>query len=75
MRTPRPGSNWECQVSTHFTKVDGSLNRSGYYTELWGFPVSSSNSDVNSDSDSSNGNSSDCVIISPSSFTGKKETT
>ncbi|MCI51256.1 hypothetical protein A2U01_0072500, partial [Trifolium medium] len=39
------------------------LNRSGYYTELWGFPVSYSNSD----SDSSSGNSSDCVIISPSS--------
>ncbi|MCI51860.1 hypothetical protein A2U01_0073104, partial [Trifolium medium] len=53
---------------------DGTLNRSGYYSEIWGFPVSSS-SDSDSDSDSSSGSSSDCVMISPSSFTGKRTNT
>ncbi|MCI81787.1 hypothetical protein A2U01_0103061, partial [Trifolium medium] len=36
------GSNLESQIRTHFTRADGSLNRRGYYSEMWGFPVSSS---------------------------------
>ncbi|MCH97779.1 hypothetical protein A2U01_0018775, partial [Trifolium medium] len=66
------GSNLERQIRAHFTRADGSLNRQGYYSEMWGFHVSSSNSVESSDSDSSSGASSDCVIISPSSFTGKQ---
>ncbi|MCI00895.1 hypothetical protein A2U01_0021919, partial [Trifolium medium] len=68
------GSDLERQIRAHFTRADGSLNRRDYYSELWGFPVSSSNSEGSgdSDSDSSSGASSDCVIISPSSFTGKQ---
>ncbi|MCI78605.1 hypothetical protein A2U01_0099875, partial [Trifolium medium] len=27
-QTPHPGSNWERQVCAHFTRADGSLNRS-----------------------------------------------
>ncbi|MCI66274.1 hypothetical protein A2U01_0087532, partial [Trifolium medium] len=34
--TPLPGSSLERQIHSHFTRIDGSLNRSGYYTELWG---------------------------------------
>jgi hypothetical protein len=47
------------------------LNHSGFFSELWGVPVSSSEFDSGSD-DSSSGASSDCVIISPSSCTGKR---
>jgi hypothetical protein len=67
------GTPLERQIRAHFTGADGSLNRSGYYSEIWGFPVNSSEIHTNSDSSSSNssGVSSDCVIISPSSFTGK----
>ncbi|MCI38089.1 hypothetical protein A2U01_0059317, partial [Trifolium medium] len=42
---------------------------------MWDFPVSSSDNTDTSDSDSSSGTSSDCVIISPSSFTGKQKAT
>ncbi|MCH80224.1 hypothetical protein A2U01_0000989 [Trifolium medium] len=69
---PLPGSSWERQARAHFTRADGSLNSSGYYYEIWGFPVSSSDN-FDSDSDSSSGSSSDCVIISPSSFIGKQK--
>ena len=69
---PRPliiGSPLERQVREHFTRPDGSFDYSGYFSEILGesFNVEGDSSD----SDSSSGNSSDCVIISPSSFTGK----
>jgi hypothetical protein len=52
------------QIRAHFTRVDGSLNRSGYYSEIWGVPVNSSEIDTDSDSSSSSsGASSDCVIV------------
>ncbi|CAJ2679794.1 unnamed protein product [Trifolium pratense] len=62
---------WARQVRAHYTRANGVLNRRGFYSELWGFDVGSSNSDDDSDSDSSN--DSDCVIISPSSITGKRK--
>ncbi|KAK2415666.1 hypothetical protein QL285_038128 [Trifolium repens] len=66
------GSPLERQVREHFTRPDGSFDYSGYFSEVLGesFNVEGDSSD--SDSDSSSGNSSDCVIISPSSFTGKQ---
>ncbi|WJX58400.1 hypothetical protein P8452_43861 [Trifolium repens] len=72
---PRPliiGSPLERQVREHFTRPDGSFDYSGYFSEVLGesFNVEGDSSD--SASDSSSGNSSDCVIISPSSFTGKR---
>ncbi|KAK2449129.1 hypothetical protein QL285_008355 [Trifolium repens] len=75
---PRPliiGSTLECQVREHFTRPDGSFNYSGYFAEALGESFSprelegSSSDDSN---DSSSRNSSNCVIISPSSFTGKR---
>ena len=69
------GSPLECQTHEHFTRPDGSLNYSGYFSELMGIPISPSELESSSgdDSDSnSSGHSSDCVIISPSSFTGKR---
>jgi hypothetical protein len=54
------------QIRAHFTRVDGSLNRSGYYAEIWGVPVKSSEIDTDIDSSSSSsssGASSDCVIV------------
>jgi hypothetical protein len=72
-QVPHIGTPPKSQIRTHFTWVDGSLNCSGYYSEIWGVPVNSSEVDTNSDdSSSSSGASSDCVIISPSSFIGKR---
>jgi hypothetical protein len=74
-QVPYIGTPLELQVRAHYTRADGSLNRSGYYSEIWGVPVSSSEVDSSSDdssSSSSSGASSDCVIISPSSFIGKR---
>ncbi|MCH80669.1 hypothetical protein A2U01_0001441 [Trifolium medium] len=62
---------WAQQVRAHYTRANGVLNSRGFYSELWGFDVGSSSSDSDSSSDS--GNDSDCVIISPSSFTGKRK--
>jgi hypothetical protein len=72
-QTPRVGTPFQRQVRAHFTRADGSLNHRGYFSELLGLSISSSDLDSNSgDDNSSSGNSSDCVIISPSSFTGKR---
>ncbi|GAU35621.1 hypothetical protein TSUD_30380 [Trifolium subterraneum] len=72
LETPRLGSNRERQIHSHFTRADGSLNERGYISELLGFLVSSSDEEDNIESDSdSSSRSSDCVIISRSSFTGK----
>jgi hypothetical protein len=71
-QVPYIGTPLERQIRAHFTRADGSLNRSGYYSEAWGIHVNSSEIDSDSDrSSSSSGASSDCVIISPSSFTRK----
>ncbi|MCH79874.1 hypothetical protein A2U01_0000635 [Trifolium medium] len=48
VKPPLPGSDWERQARTHFTRTDGSLDRSGYYSEIWGCQiVSSDSSDFN----------------------------
>ncbi|WJX62421.1 hypothetical protein P8452_47420 [Trifolium repens] len=65
----------ERQIRKHFTRPDGSFNHSGYCAEVLGENFSpsefeSSNSDDSGSS--SSGHSSDCVLISPSSFTGKR---
>jgi hypothetical protein len=65
------GCPLERQVHDHFTRPDGSLNYSGYFTELLGVPITHSDLESSSGDDSSSGSSS-CVIISPSSFTGKR---
>ncbi|GAU29645.1 hypothetical protein TSUD_52970 [Trifolium subterraneum] len=60
------GSDWERQVRAHYTRADGTLNINGYYSEMFGFTVNSSDFESGSndrDSDSSE-NDSDCVIIS-----------
>jgi hypothetical protein len=75
IQTPLVGTPFQRQVWAHFTRADGSLNHRGYFSELLGLSISSSEPDNNSGDDngnSSSGNSSDCVIISPSSFTGKR---
>ncbi|PNX74104.1 hypothetical protein L195_g030016 [Trifolium pratense] len=72
--TPNPShldSDWVRQVRAHFTRANGTLNIRGIDCFLWGFDVGSSDS---SDSDS-NSSDSDCVIISPSYFTGKRKNT
>jgi hypothetical protein len=33
---PYIGTPLERQIRAHFTRADGSLNRSGYYYEVWG---------------------------------------
>jgi hypothetical protein len=71
-QNPLVGTPFQRQVRDHFTRADGSLNYSGYFAELLGVYVSSSELDSDSDdddSDNSSGHSSDCVIISPSPFT------
>ncbi|PNX80047.1 hypothetical protein L195_g036042 [Trifolium pratense] len=65
-----PGSDWALQARAQFTRADGTLNRSGYFSEIRNCDISSSD-----DSDSDSGSSSDCIIISPSSFTGKPKNT
>ncbi|KAK2382244.1 hypothetical protein QL285_069792 [Trifolium repens] len=72
-QTPLVGTPLERQIRAHFTRADGSLNYSGFFSELLGVPISSSEFDSGSsdNNSSSSGASSDCVIISPSSFTGK----
>ncbi|KAK2391053.1 hypothetical protein QL285_064547 [Trifolium repens] len=63
------------QIRKHFTRPDGSFNYSCYFTEVLGETFSSSeleSSDSDDSSSSSSGHSSDCVLISPSSFTGKR---
>ncbi|KAK2443242.1 hypothetical protein QL285_014363 [Trifolium repens] len=79
---PRPlivGSPLERQVREHFTRPDGSIDYCGYFAEVMGEPFThgeleggSGGDSSDSSSDSSSGNNSDCVIISPSSFTGKR---
>ncbi|WJX12327.1 hypothetical protein P8452_02841 [Trifolium repens] len=75
---PRPliiGSPLERQVLELFIRPDGTFNYSGYFSEVMGEPISPrelESSSGDDSSDSSSGNSSDCVIISPSSFTGKR---
>ncbi|GAU22858.1 hypothetical protein TSUD_282250 [Trifolium subterraneum] len=67
------GSDWERLVRAHYTRADGTLNINGYYSEMFGFPVNSSDfesGDSDTDSDSS-GNDSNCVIISPFEFSSK----
>ncbi|KAK2373466.1 hypothetical protein QL285_074497 [Trifolium repens] len=75
---PRPliiGSPLERRVREHFIRPDGSFDYSGYFSEVMGesFKVGELEGGIGDDSsDSSSGNSSDCVITSPSSFTGKR---
>ncbi|KAK2443354.1 hypothetical protein QL285_014466 [Trifolium repens] len=75
---PRPlivGSPLERQVRENFTRPDGSINYSGYFSKVMGEPISPrelESSSGDDSSDSSSGNNSDCVIISPSSFIGKR---
>ncbi|KAK2423615.1 hypothetical protein QL285_034061 [Trifolium repens] len=75
---PRPlivGSPIERQTREHFTRPDGSFNYSGYFSEVLGESISPGELESSSGDDSSgssSGHSSDCVIISPSSFTGKR---
>ncbi|KAK2384134.1 hypothetical protein QL285_071509 [Trifolium repens] len=74
-RAPPVGTPLQRQIRAHYTRVDGSLNYSGYFSEILGFPVDSSDFDSASGDDnesSGSGSSSDCVIVSPSSFTGKR---
>jgi hypothetical protein len=74
-QTPCVGTPLERQVRAHYTRVDGSLNYRGYFSELLGISVGSSDLDSSSgdnNGSSSSGNSSDCVMISPSTFTGKR---
>jgi hypothetical protein len=69
---PLPGSELMSQIRHHFTRANGSLNERGFYSEVFGFPVSSSDSEDSSETGSTSTSSgSDCVIISRSSFTGK----
>jgi hypothetical protein len=74
-QVPYIGTPLERQICAHCTRADGSLNRRGYYSKVWGYPVNSSEVDSSSDDSSSSsdssGASSDCVIISASSFTRK----
>jgi hypothetical protein len=75
---PRPlpiGCPLERQTREHFTRLDGSLNYCGYFTELLGVSITPSDLESGSGDDSGSsisGHSSDCVITSPSSFTGKR---
>ncbi|MCI66657.1 hypothetical protein A2U01_0087915, partial [Trifolium medium] len=57
-KIPLLGSDRERQIRSHYTRSDGTLNEMGYLSELWGFPVASSDLG-SSDSD----DDSDCVII------------
>ncbi|GAU16312.1 hypothetical protein TSUD_299440 [Trifolium subterraneum] len=65
------GSDWERQVRAHYIRADGTLYISGYYSEMWGFTVKSSDFESGSSDSDSSGNDSDCVIISPSEFSSK----
>ncbi|GAU28740.1 hypothetical protein TSUD_372480 [Trifolium subterraneum] len=65
------GSDWERQVRAHYTRADGTLNIDGYYSEMFGFTVKSSDFESGSCDSDSSGNDSDCVIISPSEFSSK----
>ena len=74
-RAPPVGTPLQRQIRAHYTRVDGSLNYSGYFSEILGFSFDSSDFDSASGDDngsSGSGSSSDCVIISPSSFTRKR---
>ncbi|KAK2455241.1 hypothetical protein QL285_002715 [Trifolium repens] len=69
------GSFLERQTRAHFIRPDGSVNYSGYFSEVIGEPISPGELESSSGDDSStssSGHSSDCMIISPSSFTGKR---
>ncbi|WJX77404.1 hypothetical protein P8452_60719 [Trifolium repens] len=67
------GSPLERQIRKHYTRPDGSFNYNGYFHEVLGENFSSGETESSdSDDSSSSGRSSDCVIISPSSFTGKR---
>ncbi|PNY05504.1 hypothetical protein L195_g001956 [Trifolium pratense] len=55
------------QIRCRFTGADGSLDELGFYSEIFGCPLSPS--DIDSDDDTSS--DSDCFVIPPSSFTGK----
>ncbi|MCH79513.1 hypothetical protein A2U01_0000263 [Trifolium medium] len=59
------------QIRSHYTRAGGSLNKRGFYTELFGTPVSSSGSESSEESDSDSSGDNDCYIIPRSSFTGK----
>ncbi|GAU33359.1 hypothetical protein TSUD_364840 [Trifolium subterraneum] len=65
------GSDWERQVRAHYTRADGTLNINGYYTEMFGFAVKSSDFESGSSDSDSSGNDRDRVIISPSEFSSK----
>ncbi|MCH93985.1 hypothetical protein A2U01_0014939, partial [Trifolium medium] len=43
---PPPNSDLMRQIRFHYTRTDGSLNKRGFYTELFGTPVSSSGKDL-----------------------------
>ncbi|KAK2416528.1 hypothetical protein QL285_038917 [Trifolium repens] len=63
------GSALENQIRNHHTRADGSIDYDGYFKSLLNAPLSYSDLDSVKSSDS------DCVIISPSSFTGKRRDT
>ncbi|MCI81545.1 hypothetical protein A2U01_0102819, partial [Trifolium medium] len=49
-KIPLLGSDRERQIRSHYTRPDETLNEKGYFSELWGFPVASSDFEP-SDSD------------------------
>jgi hypothetical protein len=57
-QVPYIGTPLERQIRAHFNRADGSLNRSGYYSEIWGVPVNYSEIDYDSDDSSSSSSSS-----------------
>jgi hypothetical protein len=65
-KIPPQGSALETQIRNHHTRPNGSIDYDGYFKSLMNVPSSSS------DSESSD---SDCMIISPLSFTGKQRET
>ncbi|MCH85769.1 hypothetical protein A2U01_0006619, partial [Trifolium medium] len=64
--TPFLGSELETQIRLHYTRVNGTVNYDEYFSEVLGFSMNPSDSDTESE------HSSDCLIISPSSFSRKE---
>ncbi|GAU40789.1 hypothetical protein TSUD_348860 [Trifolium subterraneum] len=65
------GSDWERQVRAHYTRADGTLNINGYYPEMFGFTVKSSDFESETSDSDSSGDDSDCIIISSSEFSSR----
>jgi hypothetical protein len=60
-RFPPLYSDLERQIRSHFTRADDSLDKKGFYSEIFGSGFSDSSLERDSDSD--------CLIIPRSSFT------